>query len=226
MKKIIYSSLVLIILSCYSFKAEIDIFFNPTKKSEYVFTIVNKYYDMDIDVELTYEKEESNILVNSVITDIDMKDKTDGKFATNSALNKYIGEVSMISISNRGVVLDGSEPSAVYVNGLLFTSFPEKELNIGDEWEDEKSAKPDIFFDRIKTTYKCLEINEDEIKLSVSIKSLKNSSDGLNTSRNYDGIYIVNPNGTIKSAELKLSGSSGLSEISGEVRIIEKNSSK
>ena len=196
--------------------------YSPKENVKYLFTNTNEYYEMDIDLELEFNKEGDNVIVNSIIEDVHMNDKTDGKFASNSSLQNYVGENRKIILSNKGKILRGSESSTVFINGLLFMEFPINKLKVGDAWYGTKSAKPDIFFTTLKTEYECVEIKESEIKIAVTIISMDDNSNGLNTSRIYKGNYIVNRDGTVKSAELKISGSSMVSDISGEVIIKQK----
>lgn len=137
--------------------------------------------------------------------------------------NTYVDQPFYFVMSENGTVLqqltytETEDDAARQFNQKLFFPYlPEEAVNAGATWTREEEAF-DMVFDRVSTTYTLKVVDTD--KLTIHCAQTLTGMDGMATKKHTGDYVIDRATGAVISAELDISGSSGISAIKGHISI-------
>lgn len=217
-----FSLLLFTMLSCKDAVQKVFIF-NPTISKEYQFTLTSKIYNLHTEVTCDFQKEKDSIVMVTTIVKMDNLDPSEQDPKTDYTYQHLIGTTMLSSYTTYGKSFIEENSSDRILNPDLFiVEFPKKAIKVGDTWEGVKSAKPDLFFSTIHTTYTLNKIDTNNNAIAVKmIAGPKQTGDAISRklTRNYIGTYIVNDDGTVKSATLELTVHDGFTTTRAQITI-------
>ncbi len=173
-----------------------------------------------------FENEDNKVHMTTTIENISyINGSSDMGSDVNADFQRYIGNKIYTTYDLKGHC-EGEVDHLGGINPKLFVvELPDQEIKVGDTWTGEIVSRPDLIFDTLKTSYKCVSINKESITLEVimdfEMSKNKDSESSQKISRKYSGIYVIDFYGAVKGASLDMSGFSGLSQINGKILINE-----
>lgn len=203
-----------------------NLLFAPKNTKKYHFELSSGSVNMEFNIMCHYYDKDSIIEMVTIIDEIQWKGSSEFDKEINADYQKYVGD-SLLTVFDKyghAVVNDIPKLQKIINAELFVLELPKKPILEGSIWIGKKSAGPDLFFDYIMTKHTCKKIMESTIKIYVemSCKSDKNANTALKSlTKFYKGYYVIHKDGSVKSADLDVSGFSGLSNISGKMKISE-----
>ena len=181
---------------------------------------------MEFNITCHFYDKDSIIDMITLIDKINYKGSSDLSKEINADYQRYVGDSLRTTFDKYGhAAVDATPKLKKIIHAELFVvELPKKPMLEGSTWTGKKSAGPDLFFDYIMTKYTCKKITDSTITIYVemSCKSDKNANTPLKSlTKFYKGYYTIEKDGSVKSADLTISGFSGLSNISGKMTISE-----
>jgi hypothetical protein len=200
-----------------------NIVFFPEDSLDYQITLNARRLQLDFIVEGVFKKQRDTVYATWTLKKAEYEDGSDLGREMSHEYRRYINTRMYSVFNNRGKTLQNIGASDVVNTGLLVAELPSDGIKLDDTWEETKPSPGDIFFDSLLVKYTCTSITSEETTLKVVIDFFRgdaSQSSEMNLSKRYNGYYFIdNKTGTVKHAELDISGFSGISSSSGKVEI-------
>ena len=210
--------ILFILLSCSNSSGQKKITFSPKESRKYYVELTSPGLNLWIHLTSIFDQNKDSVFMRSRINQIECNE-TDSEL--NEAYQQYVNTLIENVYDKNGKMFNKSHDVVVNTD-LLVVQFPETAVKVDDSWIAIKSARPDVFFKNIDVVYTCREIKEDAMVIDVRMKFVANDDagiSGLKITKKYDGYYIVNNDGTVREANLTISGYNGFSNINGTLKI-------
>lgn len=222
LKPIFYSFLLLFTFVNCKDTAQKEFVFNPTTSKQYQFKLTSKNLNYTYEVTCNFKKEKDSIIMSTIIDKMEILGTSEIDKEMNKEYQHFINTTTFSAYNKYGKSLFAEDSPKRILNPEFFVvEFPEKAIKAGDTWSGKKSTNPDFIFSVINTKYTLKKIIDNNNAIAVEmISEVKENTDPTMTKK-YVGTYIINNDGTIKSATLKLTGNTGFSVVSGKIEINE-----
>lgn len=225
LSSIFYSILILLLcISCKDTRSR-EFTFHPKENTPYQYqlTFTSEVMNMNYEVTCNFEQEKDSIRMSTTIDKIEDLDAPETDKVTNDHFQHFINTTIHLTYNNYGKSFSEEDNQKKIINPEFFVvEFPQKAIKVGDVWTGTKSAKPDFIFSSIKTKYtvKKIEDNNHIIAVEMISKMDDNTDPVFKTMiKNFVGTYIINNDGTVKSATLTLTSFDGFSYSKAEISI-------
>lgn len=223
-----YSILLLLLcISCKDTTPPREFAFHPKEDTPYqyqmIFTSEDMNMNMNYEVTCNFKQEEDSISMLTTIDKIEYLGTSERDRDSNEHYQNFVNTTILLNYNKYGKSLFTEENPKRVINPDFFViEFPERALKIGDIWTGIKLTKPDFIFSSIKTKYtlKKIEDNNHIIAVEMISEMDDNADPGLKSlTKDYVGTYIVNNDGTVKSATLTMTLFSGFSYSKAKISI-------
>lgn len=216
--------LVLFLINCNQ-TIERDFVFNPTKPTKYQFDFTSDQLNLSSKLTCNYENKNDVVKVSTLIDELQYKGNSEMDKQINAEYQNYVNTTIISKYNKYGNSLDKENSDKRAINPELFVvEYPKHKIKEGDTWTGQKSPNPDFIFKAIKTKYKLIEIkdNNNIINVEMTFEKEAESNAIMNSmTKSYNGHYVVDNNGVVKSAELDMKAFSGISNLKGKIQIKE-----